>query len=150
MLEGRNSKSEWRAWEIIIRLFSKGKTLKQCYFKVGPESQTLNQHCFSVLRFAGYLERFVQGMCECWDSTEPALWQWCVHAGNCKIATPISHFSQAPHPTFHWEKDYSVKSSDVTQWKQGYIRPPYPILYSVKLSDVTRWKQGYIRPLPHT
>ena len=30
------------------------------------------------------------------------------------------------------------------------IQEPSPILYSVKRSDVTWWKQGYIRTLPHT
>ena len=53
-------------------------------------------------------------------------------------------------PTWHFFRDKSVKRSDVTWWKQGYITPPSPILHSVKRSDVTRWKQSYIRPLPHT
>ena len=39
-----------------------------------------------------------------------------------------------------------------TQWRHSaktrlYITPS-PILHSVKRSDVTRWKQGYIRPPP--
>ena len=38
--------------------------------------------------------------------------------------------------TFH--SQYSVKRSDVTRWKQGYITPPPLILHSVKRSDVTR------------
>ena len=32
----------------------------------------------------------------------------------------------------------SVKRSEVTRSKQGYITPPPPILHSVKRSDVTR------------
>ena len=41
-----------------------------------------------------------------------------------------------------------------TQWrhsvKSRLYNTPSPILHSVKPSDVTRRKQGYIRPLPHT
>ena len=38
---------------------------------------------------------------------------------------------------------YSLKRSDVTRWKQGFITPP-SILHFMKRSDITRWKQGYI------
>ena len=41
-----------------------------------------------------------------------------------------------------------------TQWRHSVktrlYNTPSPILHSVKSSDVTRWKQGYIRTLPHT
>ena len=39
-----------------------------------------------------------------------------------------------------------------TQWRHSVktrlYNTPSPILHSVKRSDDTRWKQGYIRPLP--
>ena len=76
-----------------------------------------------------------------------------------------TRFYNTPSPILH-----SVKRSDVTRWKQGYITPlphtsfcetqwrhsvktrlyntPSPILHFVKRSDVTRWKQGYITPPP--
>ena len=41
-----------------------------------------------------------------------------------------------------------------TQWRHSVktrlYNTPSPILHSVKRSDVTRWKQGYLRTLPHT
>ena len=41
-----------------------------------------------------------------------------------------------------------------TQWRHSVktrlYNTPSPILHSVKRSDVTRWKQGYIRTLSHT
>ena len=41
-----------------------------------------------------------------------------------------------------------------TQWRHSVktrlYKTPSPILHSMKRSDVTRRKQGYIRTLPHT
>ena len=76
-----------------------------------------------------------------WRSNEPAM--------GCD-ADPTLNRYWVGRPTFCVPgTSYSVKRSEVTRWKQGYITPP-PILHSVKRSDVIWWKQGYIRTLPHT
>ena len=51
-------------------------------------------------------------------------------------------------------KENSIIIFCETQWRHSVkIRlysTPSPILHSVKRSDITQWKEGYIRTLPHT
>ena len=68
----------------------------------------------------------------------------------------VLRWSHAPWSKLATKMEFRLSHSTFceTQWRHSVKTKLYntrsPILHSVKHSDVTRWKHGYIRTLPHT
>ena len=74
-----------------------------------------------------------------WTCIMPPLGERFVLAVRYKLATMDYLVNCMRGEWKGWGKDYFVKRSDITWWKQGYIRPPLP--YAIVLASLVKTKE---------
>ena len=106
---------EWPVHVVFTFWTIKQETLTQSSSIVGPASYTVAQH--------------YHGTRVCWESDTQLC--MCLEVSTCsamfdshpQLPTKVVLHVQPYHAQI---SRYSLKRSDVTRWKQGYIRPPPP------------------------